>query len=429
MRDWLPLIRRIARLWPEAVLGAFTIWLVLADGLRTSAGDPGYYYKIAGQVSQGMIPWRDFPFEYPPVSLLPVLLPYFLPGGTASYETYLRLLFSENVLLVVATGLGVVWLARRGWSSESWLRSGIIYGLLTLTLAPVVVWRYEPVPVLLTVAGVMFAARYQSAASGVALGTAVIAKLYPLAMLPALMLGQIRDRGLRPALVLAGVCVVTAVALAAPFVLIAGRGAFSYIEYATTRGVQIESVPGGMALLASALGGPSARVFHGFGTWQVDSPLIPILGSLWTVLTGVAVLALGLAIWQRFKADRLAVCHLRPTSQVTHLLAALTLVLVSSRILSPQYLFWVVPFVALGDRPKALVFWVACLLTTFVYPLNYQQLLNQEAYTVIATNIRNAILVGFLGWVIAGELRFAIRAVMPRVRTLAQRSRPDSPAA
>ncbi len=53
-------------------------------------------------------------------------------------------------------------------------------------------------------------------------------------------------------------------------------------------------------------------------------------------------------------------------------------VLVTSKILSPQYLFWVVPFVALLSRPKTLVFWAACLLTTVGYPLNFGPMLNQD---------------------------------------------------
>ena len=131
----------------------------------------------------------------------------------------------------------------------------------------------------------------------------------------------------------------------------------SWLPYSTNRGVQIESVPGGLALLAGHLTDANTRIYAGFGTWQVDSPLIPILGSMWTLLTAVLVALLGLAIWQRYRADRQIGDGLSPTSQVTHLVAALTVVLVSSRILSPQYLFWVAPFMALTSRPKTLAFW------------------------------------------------------------------------
>jgi hypothetical protein len=419
---------RIARLWPEAVLAVLTIWMVVTDGLGFSAGDPGYYYQVAGQVSDGLMPYRDFPFEYPPVSLPAILLPYFLPGG-ASVDTFLRYLFSENVLMLAGTGLAVMWLARRGWSSMSWLSSGLYFGVLALTLAPAVVWRFDALPTLLTVLAVVAVALRRPSVSGLALGTAIMSKLYPLAMLPALTIGQIRGGRLRPAIVLVVVTIATAALIALPLFLVAGSPAFAFLEIALARGVQVESVPGAIALLAGVLGGPDARIFHGFGTFQVDSPLVPILLSIWTLLTVVMIASLGLAIWRRYGLDVDAAGGLTPTSHITHLLAALMVALVASRILSPQYLIWVVPFVAMTSRPKALVFWVACLLTTFVYPLNYfEQFLNKQTYTVVAVNARNAILVGFMIWVIAPDLKSALGELARRARSLGSKPRlEDSP--
>ena len=70
-----------------------------------------------------------------------------------------------------------------------------------------------------------------------------------------------------------------------------------------------------------------------------------------------------------------------------------------------------------SQRPKALFFWAACVVTTFVYPLNYQELLNQERYAVVAVNVRNAMLVGFLIWTLAPDLKLALS----RVRALSRR--------
>jgi hypothetical protein len=100
-----------------------------------------------------------------------------------------------------------------------------------------------------------------------------------------------------------------------------------------------------LAVLADLLGGPSTRIYQDFGTWQVDSPLLSIR---------------------------------------------------------------VVPFVGLVSRPKSLFFWSACLLTMYVYTLSYQALLDQDLTAVVAINVRNAMLVGFLAWVMAPDLRGAI---------------------
>ncbi len=195
-----------------------------------------------------------------------------------SYESYIRGLFTENVLLMLAIGAGVAWLASRGWSHVSWFRSAAIYAAMALTLAPTVVWRYDALPTLLTVLAVIAVALHRPVAAGVAMGAAIIGKLYPLAMMPALLIGQVRDGRLRRPLLLLGASVATVALIVAPFVLVAGPGAFSFLQYAIARAVQSESVPGGIALLAEVLGGPEATIYHGFGAWQVDSPLIPTLG-------------------------------------------------------------------------------------------------------------------------------------------------------
>jgi len=280
--------------------------------------------------------------------------------------------------------------------------------------------RYPPRVVLLallTVLAVVAAAYARPILSGAALGTAIVGKLYPLAMLPALTLGQVRGKRFRPAVLLVAASVVTSVLIVVPFVLIGGAGAFSFLEYAIERGVQIESVPGALALLADVVGGPEAQIFHGFGTFQVDSPLIGPLATLLTLATVLFIAALGLALWHRFRVERRTDGGLRPPTQITHILAALMVALVLSRILSPQYLIWVVPFVALESRPKALVFWVACLLTTFVYPLHYyDDFLAKAPYTVWAVNIRNAILVAFTVWVIWPDFRAALAEIAGRLR-------------
>jgi hypothetical protein len=284
---------------------------------------------------------------------------------------------------------------------------------MALTLAPVVVWRYDAVPTLLTVLAVVAVTYRRAVLSGIGMGTAIVGKLYPVAMLPAMFVGLIRNGRMRPAFALIAAAAITAILILAPFVAVAGLGAFSWLEYAIARSVQVESVPGAIALLANAMGGPDARIYHGFGTFQVESTLIPLLSPMWTLFTGVMVLSLALVIWHRYQSEK-STGGLLPKTEITQLLAALLVVLVSARVLSPQYLFWAVPFVALSSRPKGLFFWATCLVTTYVYPLNYQELLNQVPYAVYAANIRNVMLVAFTAWVIVPDLIDALSAIRTR---------------
>ena len=68
------------------------------------------------------------------------------------------------------------------------------------------------------------------------------------------------------------------------------------------------------------------------------------------------------------------------------------------KVLSPQYLIWPIPFVAvLGGqvgRRARLTMVAACILTTLVYPWAIQHLMLFEGWAVLLLNVRNALLIG-----------------------------------
>lgn len=398
---------------PELVLGALALWSVLAAGFGSFAGDPGVFYKYATAVGHGQLPYRDFAFEYPPLDMIPMILPYALAGGPP-IEIYRFLLFVENVALLVAIGSGVWWLARRGAAHETPLRAVVMYGLGAFALEPVITWRVDATVTALTVIALMATVGRRPIAAGLALGAGVMTKAYPLAMLPVLMLGQISIRRWLPALRLLAAFAMTIFVLSLPLVFVAGTSSLYFVRYLVERGTQIESLQGAVALLASAAGGTTADISVAYGTVQVQSPLVPLLGLVGTVMTVAGVTVLGLAIWHRFRADRHAFGQMQLSSQAAYLSATGLLVLVTSRILSPQYIFWIVPFAALIPRRQALLLVVICLLTTLVYSFNYQQLIGVEAFPVLLVNFRNVLLLALFVWLIWPDLWASIRGLAHR---------------
>jgi hypothetical protein len=72
--------------------------------------------------------------------------------------------------------------------------------------------------------------------------------------------------------------------------------------------------------------------------------------------------------------------------------------MITGKVLSPQFLVWIVPFVAVLEGPSAraakLTFLTACFTTTLIYPLGGLQFVyDRRIEGVLLLNIRNALLI------------------------------------
>jgi len=206
--------------------------------------------------------------------------------------------------------------------------------------------------------------------------------------------------------------VAAAALVMAPFVIAAGRDALSFVDYQFQRGLQVESAGGGLVLLAHILGAAPATIGFSHYSFEADSSWS---ASIITALTPILVVAYGLmvvAATVRFRQERARLGDVRPGTVVAYVTAALLLLLLTNKVFSPQYLLWMLPFGALLPRPQAYLLMVACLLTTAVFPLNYDALLKLRPELVLLVNVRNLLLLGLMAWLLAGHAP----AIRPRRR-------------
>lgn len=365
---------------------------------NSPAGSPDVFLTIADQLVSGLAPYRDFPLEYPPLALLPLALPRFLAiGSTGAYQA---VFIAVSVAQTVAMGAALCWLANRGWSATSRAATLIAFFSLVLAAAPQVLWRFDIFPALLSILAVVAVASRRPAWAGALLGLGTMAKLYPAFLLPVLLAYYVVGRRWREAsMVLVGFAIVV-IALVAQVVLVAGVDAFSFLAYQGERGVEIESVIGGLVMLAHNLLGTDAVVSFGFGSYQVESSFIhatAVPGFIAQVALGLA-LAVGLIV--SFMGDQRTSGQVQPRTLITYLLATLLLVMLANKVLSPQYICWLLPFGALLPWRQSLLLVVICALTTFVYPLSFDGLLAADPLAVAALNLRNLLLLVLLGWLI-----------------------------
>jgi uncharacterized membrane protein len=378
------------------VVGAAMTLLVLLS--RPGDGDPLVFMKIADQSAKGLVAYRDYPIEYPPLALVPIDLPRLLGGPSPlKYE----LLFAAiSLLLALGTGAAVYWLARRQWSSETPANAVLLFTGLALAGAPLVYWRFDILAAFLTVLGLVAYAYCRPTWSGLALGFGVVSKLYPGALVPVFALAQVFERHLRWATLIVVGAAIASLAVMTETFLAAGSGAFSFLAYQQDRGVEIESVGGGIALLASVLGQAKAAISFGFGSYQVSSPIIDSLGLPQLALNAVLVISLLAALFISFRRDARNGGTIRPATLVRYSLATLLVVILVNKVLSPQYLIWLLPFAALLPSRQSVLLLVIVVLTVLLYPLGFGALVSVQAPAVVALNVRNLLLVVYFAWVV-----------------------------
>jgi hypothetical protein len=232
--------------------------------------------------------------------------------------------------------------------------------------------RYDLIPVAFTLAAWVAAERKRFTLAYTLLSVGVLLKLYPLVLFPVFAIAHWRFlqspedadspkvSGVtgwtalwRIALSLAG----PVAAMVLGFGVVALRnphGALSAITFAQSRLIEVESIPATLLWAGTAFGFPAHRVFS--YAYNYSSALDAPLG-----LASSLALVLGL-LWVYWRAARGAL------KLPQAILAALCVTLVASKVLSAQYLLWVLPVVAVVYELD-LLWLVICILTTLEYPI------------------------------------------------------------
>jgi hypothetical protein len=391
--------------WTLFVVATLAWWLaryLQVDLLGWGVGnDIHAYHHYAQQWGRGGAPYVSFHPEYPPGSLLVFLAP-FLVGGS---EDYGRAFALEMALFDLASLWLVLAWARRLFAS-SWRAvalAGACYVACTAALFPVLYTRFDLVPGALLF-GALFAAYTPGWwwAGAALLGVAGGVKLWPFALTPLFLLLSYRQGGVRR-LLLASLGIAAGTVLsAAPILPRAGINVFDFLQFHAARGIQIESSWSTFALALNALGIAEAKPLHDYGAFHVVGP-----AATWFVrlsIPGLLVLALlpqALSLRGRLgrtgdEQGRYGLC-----------VAACGVLgfMIGGKVLSPQYMLWLAPFLPLlaaqgtsvvQRAALASMVLVTCGLTSLIYPYWSPALEMQEpghGAAVLALGTRNLLLV------------------------------------
>lgn len=376
--------------------------------------DLSIYYTYSLRLLEGATPYRDFPIEYPPLALVPFALPRLgAPIGSLDFGAYVQRFLFVNVLFSTVIALAIDWVAaRRLFGRAPWLALAL-YAALVVICAPVLPWRYDTFPALLTALALICVLRARPAWAGVWVGLGIAAKLYPVVFISIFGLYYLAGRDWRALLRMVSGCVLAVMLSVLPFLFAAQAALFSFLKYHSLRGLQLESLPAGAIVLAHDLGLTPAQLVFNYGALHVDSPWSgPFL--VWLPVVFVALFGIvSASAWGRFREEHAASGQVAPETLIAYLFAVLLAFVATNKVFSPQYIIWLLPFAPLLRLRQALLVLAIAAITIFLFPYHYNELMAMQRLPVVLLNLRNLLVALLLGWLLIERAPASARSVVP----------------
>jgi Glycosyltransferase family 87 len=372
---------RVTALATPVLLGALA---VPSGGLFRGAKfrDLHLYREYGDALLDGRLPYRDVFVEYPPGAIPLFVAPSLAPGG--AYDALFKALMT---LCAVATiYLVVLVLARRGAGVPELATAAAFLALVPIALGPVSLNTYDAWPAVLTV-GALAALVYRRGKLALGLlGAAFAAKLYAIVLVPLALIHLGRAAAGRAL----AVFVAVAVALVVPWLALSPHGVWESVHAQLGRGLHAESLGASVLLAGDRLGVYRAHVVettHAAVSRDLAGDLPDAFGYATSVLAAAAVVVVWLVFDRR--RDRLEVAFA----------AAIAGVLAFAKVLSPQYLVWLIPFIPFGGLAAGALF-VAALALAQSWYFHYRDLwaVGPQVWALLARNLVLVCLYALLLW-------------------------------
>jgi uncharacterized membrane protein len=367
-------------------------------GSPKAAVQVGIYQRYAEEIVGGSMPYRDFAVEYPPLALVPILLPVLIGGAPSDAEAYRQMFQLVEAGFGMLTMILIMWsVAALGRGRRDMLVAALMVAASPLLLGPLMLSRYDLFPALFAAAATWLLATDRPRWAALAVGLGVLAKVYPIVLAPFAIVYLWRKRGRREAAWFAGISGAVVVAGLAPFLLLAPDGIIDALTRAFRRPIQVESLGAVLLYVRELVTGEAVRVVHTFDSYNLRGGDAQLVGTVQSVVLGaVLVGAMWIFVRGRATLDRLVVAFA----------AALVAWVAFGRVFSPQYLIWLIaPIAVVASRRWSLTqvaLVLAIVMTGLYYPRFYTAFFARHEPPWIAVVLgRDLVLVALTAYLLA----------------------------
>jgi hypothetical protein len=324
------------------------------------------WYEV---LRQGTFPLDDVTWQYPPAAALPILSPGLLPFLSYPHAFFVLAFLTDLVVLAL--------LRYAGKRPDRSPRGTWVWVAGVPLLGPTVYARYDVMVTAVAVAALLAGARHPRVTGALAAFGALL-KVWP----ALLLVGAVRRRTWASA-------VVTAAGLAALFA-VSVPGAFAFLTFQRDRGTEVESL-GSLVFHVARHFGWDGEVLLNYGSIEFLGPHVDQVSTAALALTGAAF---GWLLLWRLRAARFT-----PHTLADAAFTAVLLFTVTSRVISPQYLVWLIGLAAvcLTHRASrmgapALMVVFASFVTVLEFPLGFTHVVTSDWYGITLLVLRNGLL-------------------------------------
>ncbi|MGI5140638.1 MULTISPECIES: glycosyltransferase 87 family protein [unclassified Streptomyces] len=318
----------------------------------------------------GTFPRNDVTWQYPPAAALAILSPALLPFLDYAHAFYVLAFLADLVVLCL--------LLNAGRRPGKIMRGAWVWVVGVALLGPTVYARYDVMVTAVAVAALLAGTR-RPRLVGALIAAGALLKVWP----ALLLVGTLKRWAWLSA-------AATALALAGVFALTM-PGAFSFLGFQRNRGTEVESL-GSLVFHVGRHFGWRGQVALNYGSVEFLGPYVDWVSAAALFLT---MIAFGwLLLW------RASVRRTSPHTLADAGFVAVLLFTVTSRVISPQYMVWLVGVAAVclsfrASRmtlPCGLVL-AACLATVVEFPLWFGHVVASDRQGVTMLFLRNGLLV------------------------------------
>jgi uncharacterized membrane protein len=361
--------------------------------------DISVFFDYSSQIVHGAIPYRDFTVEYPPLAFIFLVLPRLAASTLSTFQ----LTFAVEIYVFDAIGMFILSRLSRDLKISP-VATLLIYTALVLAVGPIIIYRFDLVPAVIVLASIYAFTRNKYKIAWMILAVAVLTKLYPAVVAPIFLIYQLSHRQYRKATWGIGVFAITTVIIVIPCLVLSASGFVDFFTMQVQRGLHSDTEYASLLLLGQTL-----------GLIQVDIRLVgpmPLSVNVFSRLAGflsrvaLPVMIVSLAvlyfIFFRRSRDPLQTDDDRGdmSTMITFAFLAVLVLMLTNKVLSPQFIIWLFPLVPLVTRRWRhvpwLVFTAVCLLN-FYLCANYFAFMRESLRMICVLLARNILLVILLG--------------------------------